>query len=73
MGDVFDDVKDGDFALLNIDPLRYFFDKTGMISPTHARSGPDWSSMCSNWMTQWERFGDDLYMNKIKTGIGRCV
>ena len=70
MGDVFDDVKDGDFALLNIDPLRYFFDKTGMISPTHARSGPDWSSMCSNWMTQWERFGDDLYMNKIKTGIG---
>ena len=67
--DVFDDVKDGDFALLNMDPLRHFFDKNKMVMPTHARSGPDWSSFCSNWMTQWERFGDQTYLEKIKTGV----
>ena len=67
--DVFDDVKDGDFALLNMDPLRHFFDKNKMVMPTHARSGPDWSSFCSNWMTQWERFGDQTYLEKFKTGV----
>lgn len=67
--DVFDDVKDGDFALLSMDPLRHFFDKEKMQKPTHARSGPDWSSFCSNWMTQWERFNDKEYENKIRTGV----
>ncbi|MBQ8637903.1 MAG: hypothetical protein IJ468_01905 [Lachnospiraceae bacterium] len=69
MKDVFDDVKDGDFALLNIDPLRFFYEKEKMVSPTHARSGPDWSTFCSNWMTQWERFDDKTYLEKIRTGI----
>ncbi len=67
--DVFEDVKDGDFALLNMDPLRHFFDKEKMKKPTHARSGPDWSTFCSNWMTQWERFHDDIYKEKIQKGI----
>lgn len=69
MGDIFEDVKDGDFALLNMDPLRYFYSKDEMNEPTHARSGPDWSSFCSNWMTRWERFGDISYEKKIRTGI----
>lgn len=69
MEDVFDDVKDGDFALLNMDPLRHFYKKEDMRHPTHARSGPDWSSFCSNWLTQWERFHDEKYRDKILTGI----
>ena len=40
-----------------------------MNAPAHARSGPDWSSFCSDWMTQWERFNDDTYRNKIQLGI----
>ena len=40
-----------------------------MNAPTHARSGPDWSSFCSDWMTQWERFNDDTYRDKIQIGI----
>lgn len=69
IGDVMEDVKDGDQALLNIDPLRHFYDKETMVYPTHARTGPDWSSLCSDWMTQWERTGDPAYEKKIRTGI----
>ena len=69
IGDVFDDVKDGDYSIVTMDPLRYFYDKEKMIDETHARSGPDWSSFCSNWMTQWERFNDETYRNKIKVGV----
>lgn len=69
MSDVFDDVKDADFATLNMDPLRFFYDKSEMKLPTHARSGPDWSTYCSNWYTAWERTGDEKYKQKIQTGI----
>ena len=40
-----------------------------MKMPSHARSGPDWSSLCSNWMTEWERKQDTAYRDKIVTGI----
>lgn len=69
IGDVFDDVKDGDFATLNIDPLRFFYKKEEMKMPTHARSGPDWSTYTSNWFTEWERNGNEHYKQKIITGL----
>ncbi len=69
LGDVFEDVKDADFALLTIDPMRIFYEKESMVYPTHARSGPDWSSFCSNWMTEWERHQNTVYRDKIKIGI----
>lgn len=69
LSDVFDDVKDADEAIVTTDPLRFFFDKDKMHAPAHARSGPDWSSFCSDWMTQWERFGDETYKEKIQIGI----
>ena len=64
-----DDVKDADYATLNMDPLRYFYKKEEMKLPTHARSGPDWSTYCSNWYTAWERDNDNHYRDKIVTGI----
>ena len=69
MADVFEDDRDADFSVLNIDPMRFFYDKEKMVYPTHARSGPDWSSFCSNWMTEWERHQNTVYRDKIKTGI----
>lgn len=69
MGDILDEVKDGDFSTINIDPLRYFYEKSEMMYPTHARTGPDWSTYCSNWMTQWERKDDIGYEEKIRIGI----
>ncbi len=69
MKDIFEDSKDADYSTANIDPLRYFYDKDKMVLPTHARSGPDWSSFCSNWMTRWERFDDIEYRKKMQVGI----
>lgn len=69
MEDVFEDVKDADFKLLAMDPLRYVYDRKKGTFPTHARSGPDWSAMVSNWMTQWERTLDETYLKKIIVGM----
>lgn len=67
--DIFDELKDNELSFLNKDPLGDFFDKADMVFPSHARSGPDWSSLCSNWMTRWERFNDAKYLDKILVGI----
>lgn len=67
--DIFEELKDNELSFLNKDPLGDFYDKKDMVYPAHARSGPDWSSLCSNWMTRWERFHDDTYRKKIETGI----
>lgn len=69
MEDVFEDTQDADFALLHMDPLRYEYDREAQGFPTHARSGPDWSAMVSNWMTQWERTLDEKYLKKILVGM----
>lgn len=68
--DIFEELKDNEMSFLNKDPLGDFFDKKDMVYPSHARSGPDWSSLCSNWMTRWERFNDTKYRDKILVGIG---
>lgn len=67
--DIFEELKDNEKSFLARDPLGDFYDKEKMVYESHARSGPDWSSLVSNWMTEWERRGDDDYKNKIMTGI----
>jgi hypothetical protein len=67
--DIFDELKDNELSFLNKDPLGDFYDKKDMVYPSHARSGPDWSSLVSNWMTQWERTKDTRYRDKITVGI----
>jgi len=67
--DIFDELKDNELSFLNRDPLGDFYEKSKMEYPSHARSGPDWSSLCSNWMTQWERTLDTRYRDKITTGL----
>ncbi|MBP5184333.1 MAG: hypothetical protein J6113_04410 [Lachnospiraceae bacterium] len=66
--DIFDELKDNEETFINRDPLGDFYPKEEMVEPSHARSGPDWSSLCSNWMTQWERKNDTRYRDKILVG-----
>ncbi|AGC67247.1 hypothetical protein Cst_c02230 [Thermoclostridium stercorarium subsp. stercorarium DSM 8532] len=66
-GDVLDEVKDADFAYISLDPLRAYYPRENY--PTHVRTGPDWAAFCSNWLTQWERYEDTHYRDKILTGI----
>ncbi|MCM1252076.1 MAG: hypothetical protein NC321_04585 [Clostridium sp.] len=67
--DIFDELKDNELSFLNRDPLGDFYNKSEMVYPSHARSGPDWSSLCSNWMTEWERTENIEYRQKIVTGL----
>lgn len=67
--DIFDELKDNELSFFNKDPLGDFYDKQNMTYPSHARSGPDWSSLCSNWMTCWERTGNTKYRDKITVGL----
>ncbi len=67
--DIFDELKDNEMSFLQKDPLGDFYPKDKMVFPSHARSGPDWSSLVSNWMTQWERKNDSKYLEKIKVGL----
>jgi len=69
-GDVLDEVRDADFAYLSLDPMRAYYPREDY--PTHARSGPDWAAFCSNWMTQWERYENNHYRDKILKGI-QCL
>lgn len=66
-GDLMTKVKDADYTLLEVDPLRKILPKSPY--PTHIRSGPDWLAAVSNWMTEWERTGDTKYRDKIETGM----
>jgi len=54
-------------AIGDLDPLRLILDKGEY--PTHARVGPDWFAFVGNWMTEWERTGDDKYKKKILMGV----
>ena len=67
--DIFSELKDNELTFLQKDPLADFYKKEEMIFPSHARSGPDWSSLCANWLTQWERFLDEGYLKKIQIGM----
>lgn len=67
--DIFEELKDNEKTFLAKDPLADFYDSSEMVYKSHARSGPDWSSLCANWLTQWERFEDNRYLDKIRTGI----
>ncbi|MBQ8639670.1 MAG: hypothetical protein IJ468_10930, partial [Lachnospiraceae bacterium] len=69
LGEIFDSFQDAEFALLEVDPVRVFHEGEENPAPTHARSGPDWSSLCANWLVQWERFRDEGCRRKIMTGM----
>jgi hypothetical protein len=67
IGEIMDFVKDSDFSVGNLDPMRSYFPKDEY--PTHVRSGPDWLAFSSNWFTRWERFEDKFYKEKLYKGI----
>ena len=67
IGDIMDFVKDADFTTLEKDPMGSYFPPHPHFS--HCRTGPDWTSFLSNWMTRWERTGDPKYRDKLLRSI----
>ena len=66
IGDAMADAKDADLSLKNV---TYFNQKDEEGLHVVIRSGPDWTSFLSNWMTQYERTLDPYYLEKIRKGI----
>lgn len=66
-GDIMASMVAADTALVGTDPLREILPASQY--PTHARSGPDWFALASNWFTAWERSGDPKWRDKILTGM----
>lgn len=64
IGDVMDEVKDADYAVARLDPMRAYYPPDPHFK-THVRIGPDVMAFCSNWFTRWERYEDDVYKGKL--------
>lgn len=65
--DLLTEVRDADFATVELDPMRANFPKDNY--PTHSRVGPDWAAFCSNWLSEWERTEDNKYRDKLTIGM----
>ncbi|UFU03925.1 Tat pathway signal sequence domain protein [Ruania suaedae] len=57
-----------DETQLTVPPLREAFpDPSG--DRYIVRFGPDWIAMASNWLTEWERTGNETYRDRIQRGL----
>ncbi|MCX6333050.1 MAG: hypothetical protein NT092_01950 [Bacteroidia bacterium] len=71
VGDIMREMIDAENSIVNLDPMRLAlpFDQAPVKAPARLRFGPDWISLVSNWMTEWERTGDTKWRDKIVTGM----
>lgn len=58
-------------AISRLDPMRLAQPPTDEEEnyPARLRIGPDWLALVGNWMTEWERTGDEKWRDMIFTGI----
>lgn len=70
-GDLMKNVRDTEESYKRLDPMRNArpIDQYPTEAPTRLRVGPDWLALAGNWMTAWERTGDDKYVEKIINGF----
>lgn len=70
-GDLMEAVSDTEEAYKRLDPMRNAMpaERYPTEAPTRLRVGPDWMALAGNWMTAWERTGNNKYLDKIKTGF----
>ena len=70
-GDLMTAQTDADTLLWHLDPMRLAEprDKFPCSAPARLRIGPDWLAYAGNWMTQWERTGNQRYRDKIVAGM----
>lgn len=70
-GDLMTEVKDADLILYTLDPMRLAQPRSlyTCTAPARLRIGPDWLAYAGNWFTEWERTGNDKYIDKVNAGI----
>lgn len=71
-GDIMRNMTNAHKAIAELDPMRIarpITEEEKEIAPARVRIGPDWFSLVANWMTEWERTGDDKWRDKILAGV----
>jgi len=70
-GDLMREQVDADTLLYHLDPMRLAEPRSKFpcSAPARLRVGPDWLAYVGNWMTEWERTGNQKYKNKILAGM----
>lgn len=67
VGEIMDMVLDVDKTMVETGPYDEFYDKVpGKI---YMRSGPDWATLCSNWLVKYERTLENKYLDYLQAGI----
>jgi hypothetical protein len=69
-GDLMREVLTVDETIARIQPLRHELVRADV--PVIFRIGPDWLAVASNWMTEWERTGNKVYLDYVLTGM-KCI
>lgn len=68
-GDLMREVADSDQAVLNLNPVRKLPNQADNPYPATVGIGPDWYALAGNWLTEWERTGNEVYRDKILAGM----
>ena len=70
-GDLMHQQTDADTLLYHLDPMRLAEPRSQFpcTAPARLRIGPDWMAYVGNWMTEWERTGNQRYRDKILAGM----
>jgi hypothetical protein len=70
IGDVMREQLDADKAMVKYDPMRLAQPVLPQDPsyPGRIRIGPDWFVLAGNWMTEWERTGDNKWRDRINAG-----
>jgi hypothetical protein len=71
IGDVMREQLESDKAMIKYDPMR-LAQPVLPQDPKHPgriRIGPDWYVLAGNWMTEWERSGDNHWRDRINAGV----
>lgn len=71
LGDLMHESLDANEAFLDFDPLVRAQPRSQFPTqkPTRLRWGPDWTSLVGNWFTEWERTGEQKYLDLIHNGM----
>jgi hypothetical protein len=70
IGDIMREVAESsDIAVTHYDPMREAAPRTKEEPAARMRIGPDWFALAGNWMTEWERTGDDHWRDRILVGV----
>ena len=69
IGDVLHTLAEADRTLMTLDPGRKLGARPQAVGDGVMGVGTDWGAMLANWLTEWERTGDERWRERIRRGM----